>query len=148
MLHLWRARDAILLACSWNFWHTLDATHLTCSWNFWHPLDASQRVGKDYATWNEPGEHVKKITFERHGGWAGQDQNTCKYHQIPMQNEHVCAKTKVLLSFSHEAQSAVRVAHFEHAEMPKSTKKQGQISASDRLINDCMYLMYAIYVCN
>jgi hypothetical protein len=67
-----------------------------------------------------------KTTFERNGGWESQEETNL---QIPMQNEHVCAKTtaKPYCHFHTKHIFLVRVAKFEHGEMPKSTNNPGAI---------------------
>ena len=67
-----------------------------------------------------------KTTFERNGGWESQEETNL---QIPMQNEHVCAKTtaKPDCHFHTKHIFFVRVAKFEHGEMPKSTNNPGAI---------------------
>ena len=64
----------------WHCWKTnVICLGFRVAKQFGQPCQLDQRVGKDHVTWNEPGEQMKKNTFERNGGWASQEQKNCKY---------------------------------------------------------------------
>jgi hypothetical protein len=71
-------------------------------------------------TWNEPGEQMQKLLLNEME--SGRVKNK-KPANTNRKRTCVCVlnQSETLLSFSHKAQSAARVAKIEHRELPKST---------------------------
>ena len=84
------------------------------------PCQFDQRVGKHDVTWERTGRANEKKHFW--AKWRLGESRTKKL-QISIQNEHVCAKTtaKPYFHFHTKHKVPLRLAKFEHGEMPKST---------------------------